>query len=226
MEIKQLEDVAGLIGDSSRVKILWSLLDGRAYTATELSVFADLSRQNTSMHLSKLVEANILQVSSQGRHRYYSYARIEVAQAIEAIGALVPAPGLKSPEKMKSDPLRYCRTCYDHIAGSVGVTITDQLLKFGYLTQVEDKFNLTPSGKKFFNDFGIDTGFLYKQKRKVTRPCLDWSERRFHLAGSLGAVFLEKLLANDCLRRTDHSRALVITYKGKKELFDLLDIQI
>ncbi len=226
MEIVQLEQVAAMIGDSSRVKILWSLLDGKAYTATELSVFADISRSNASMHLTKLVDADILKVSSQGRHRYYSFARVEVAHAIEAMGALVPAPLTKTSDKIKNDPIRFCRTCYDHIAGNVGVAITDQFIENGYLSLTGNSINLTESGKIFFNDFGIDTEALNRQKRKLTKTCLDWSERRFHLSGSLASAFLNKLLADDCLRRTDNSRALFITFEGKRQLFELLKIEL
>jgi DNA-binding transcriptional ArsR family regulator len=226
MDIAQLEQVATLIGDPSRVKILWSLLDGKAYTATELSVFADLSRPNASMHLSKLVDADILQVSRQGRHRYYSYARLEVAQIIEAMGTLVRPPAVVPAGKIKSDPTRYCRSCYDHIAGTVGVAITDKFIDSGYISLIEDKFDLTISGNKFFSDFGIDMETLNQKNRKLTRTCLDWSERRYHLAGSLASAFLNKLLADNYLRRIDNSRALVVTAKGKTELFELLKIDV
>jgi DNA-binding transcriptional ArsR family regulator len=226
MDIVQLEHVATLIGDPSRVKILWSLLDGKAYTATELSVFADISRPNASMHLGKLVDADILQVSRQGRHRYYSYARLEVARAVEAMGTLVRPPAAISTGGLKNDPIRYCRTCYDHIAGSVGVAITDKFVECGYICLIGDQFDLTLYGKQFFSDFGIDMEALYGKKRLLTRTCLDWSERRYHLAGSLASAFLNKLIVDNYLRRTDNSRALVVTSKGKKELFELLKIDL
>jgi len=225
MDMKELERVAALIGDPSRVKILWALLDGRAYTATELSIFADLSRPNISMHLSKLTDAGILKVSCQGRHRYYGYSRMEVAYAIEAMGALVPAPELKKNVTLRKDPISYCRSCYDHLAGKVGVAITDQLIKKDYLKPFPDRFEITPAGIIFFERIGIDTRLFNTQKRTIAKPCLDWTERRFHLAGSLGSSLLQKLLKEDLMRRTENSRALQITFKGKKELFEQLGLE-
>jgi len=222
--MEQLERIASLIGDASRMKMLWSLLDGRAYTATELSIVADASRQSTSMHLSKLVDAGLLKVNSQGRHKYYSFARQEIAYAIEAMSVLMPPPTQVSP--VKPQPIKYCRTCYDHMAGSIGVKLLDRLVERHYLILEDDTPAITETGKKFFHDLGIDTMELLSLKRPFARACLDWSERRFHLAGSLGNVLLKKLLEEDWVRRVANSRALVITAKGKQCFLEVLGLAV
>ncbi len=127
---KQFSEIASLIGDPVRSKVLWSLMDGRAYTATELSIVADTSAQNISMHLSKLVQSDLLSVEKQGRHRYYRFARQEVAYAVEALANLIPGKAADRKFSNESDSaVRYCRTCYDHLAGKIGVAITGSLLK-------------------------------------------------------------------------------------------------
>jgi len=224
METKELEQVASLIGDPSRIKLLWALLDGKAYTATELAVFADLSRPNTSMHLGKLLDAGVLKVSSQGRHRYYSYSRMEIAYVIEAMGSLLPAPSGKI-SKAGHDPISYCRTCYDHLAGNIGVAITDSLLKNAYIEYLNGTFAVTGGGNEFFSNLGIDMVQLSRQKRPLVKPCLDWTERRFHLAGSLGAALLNKLIAEDLVRPITGSRALQMTFEGRKQLFMLFGLE-
>src|ERR1700733_11723944 len=125
----QFSQVATLIGDPVRAKILWALMDKRAYTATELAVYADTSAQNISMHLNKLVKADLLTVQSQGRHKYYNYSRPEIAYVIEALASLLPKEGIQKQSATDDQPIRFCRSCYDHLAGKVGVTLTEALLK-------------------------------------------------------------------------------------------------
>lgn len=226
MEMEQLERMASLIGEPSRVRMLWSLLDGKAYTATELSAIADASRQSTSMHLGKLVEAGLLKVSSQGRHKYYRFASHEAAYAIEAMSVLVPRRPLASALPVKMDPVAYCRTCYDHIAGLTGVKIADRLIELKCLSLENDAFSVTDAGKIFFDDFGIETKNLLSLKRPLAKACLDWSERRFHLAGSLGNALLKKMLADDWLRTMPNSRALSITLKGKQHFYERFGLEV
>ncbi|MFB6457135.1 ArsR/SmtB family transcription factor [Chitinophaga sp. Hz27] len=223
MEKEQLERMASILGDPSRMKMLWALLDGRAYTATELSIVADASRQSTSMHLGKLVEAGLLKVNSQGRHKYYSFATQEIAYAIEAMSALAPKPA--TPHATKPEPVKYCRTCYDHMAGLTGVKLFDRLIALNYILLENDKLCITETGKSFFEEFGIEAGLL-TQRRPFLRPCLDWSERRFHLAGSLGNALLKKMLEDDWVRRMPNSRALVITATGKQGFWKQLQMEI
>lgn len=219
--------MASLIGEPVRARMLWSLLDGRAYTATELSLFADTSPQNASMHLSKLVQADLLKVSAQGRHRYYSFARDEVAYAIEALANLVPPQTTKKqkvPEK--ASPIKHCRTCYDHLAGKAGVMITDSLLEKQYLLEKDNTFTVSPAGHDWFAALQIDITALQKKRRVLARPCLDWSERRYHLAGTLGAALLNKMLEADWVRSTQHSRAIVITGTGQRSMYELLGVEL
>lgn len=226
MELENLVHIAGLIGEPARIKMLWVLLDGRAYTATELSLFADVSPQSASAHLSKMVQANLLKVSCQGRHKYFSYGRDEVAYAVEAISNLVPLQKEKIVPLIKDIPFEYCRTCYDHIAGTAGVVIMDSLLISGYLVEKDQVYDLTDKGVVFFKAFGIDTDVLLRQKRPFARPCLDWSERRSHLAGSLATAILKKAIAEDWMRKVGNSRVLTITSKGQLALYEALGIKI
>jgi DNA-binding transcriptional ArsR family regulator len=224
METGGLEQIAALIGEPVRARMLWALLDGRAYTATELSILADTSPQNASMHLAKLVQAALLRVSSQGRHRYYSFARDEVAYAVEALANLAPAGKKQAPEK--ASPVKHCRSCYDHLAGKAGVLITESLLSKAYLLEKENTYEISDAGRLWFAKLDIDTTLLKKQRRVLARPCLDWSERRYHLAGTLGAAMLDKMLSADWLRSTKNSRAIQITGKGQQSLYTLLGVQL
>jgi len=173
-----------------------------------------------------MVQANLLKVSSQGRHRYFSYGRDEVAYAVEAIANLIPLEKLPVIPVTKDMSFKYCRTCYDHIAGKTGVAITDKLLTLEYLIEKDQAYELTVRGQLFFKDFGIDTGILLKQKRPFARPCLDWSERRPHLAGSLATAMLKKIIAEDWMRKIENTRALAITSKGQFGLYDTLGIGV
>lgn len=226
MKIEHLEHVATLMGEPARIKILWALMDGKAHTATELATVAAISAQSASMHLSKLVQADLLKVNSQGRHRYYSYARDEVAYAIEAMASLIPGSAVRVSEARKITPFRYCRSCYDHLAGEVGVTLTDSLMMRGYLQLIAGAFEVTESGLVFFSNFGIDMATLSKQKRPLTKPCLDWSERRPHLAGSIGAALLAKMISDHWIRRIEGTRTLCVTSVGKSNLYDQLGLTI
>ncbi len=222
---EHFKQTAALIAEPVRATVLWTLLDGKSFTASELAIAADTSASNISMHLAKLLNAGLLKAENHGRHRYYSYSRKEVAYAVEALGTLVPA----SSKKMASGddciaPVRQCRTCYDHLAGKTGVAITDALLKQKMITTVDNNFLLTKKGKKWFHELNIDADALQQQRRSFLRPCLDWSERRYHMAGSLAASLLDKMLLQDWMRRIKNSRAIVITAKGQKNLYDMLKV--
>ena len=215
----QIAYISSLVGDPVRSSVLWQLLDGRAYTASELATGAATSPQNISMHLGKLLRANLLAVESQGRHRYYRFARQEVAYAIEALANLVPANTRpNAPHQDADTAIRYCRSCYDHLAGKIGVLIADNLLKEKIIRLPAQAYTLTPKGQSFFEGLGIDIGTLQQQRRAFARPCLDWSERKYHLSGSLGAALLSQMLERDWLRRTKHSREMIVTAKGRKAL--------
>jgi DNA-binding transcriptional ArsR family regulator len=235
---EQFGQMASLLGEPARAKMLWALLEGKAFTATELALRGEVSPQGASMHLGKLVQAGWLSVRQQGRHRYYQLASREVAYAIEAIANLLPADGGRnigsgfpaggSPvaAPLSNGDIRYCRSCYDHLAGRAGVAITDALLRKNLLEPVDERYEATHAGIKWLAALGIDVAELKGSRRVFARPCLDWSERRHHIAGSLGAALLEKMLADDWLRRVRHSRAIIVTAKGEKKFSQLLGLSI
>ena len=215
----QFIKTVSLIGDPTRASILWTLLDGRAFTATELAVAVNTSPQNISMHLRKLLDADLLCVEKQGRHKYYRFSNKEVAYALEGMANLVPKPKVSSNNKTENySPIKFCRTCYDHLAGKIGVALSDSLLEQKIIVHTNNGFEISPSGKNWLTDFGINLEEAQKQKRIFLKPCLDWSERRNHIAGSFGALLLNKMLEQDWIRRTSNSRAIIITGKGEKEL--------
>ena len=216
---EHFKQIASLIGDPTRATILWTLLDGKAFTATELAIAADTSPQNISMHLTKLIQADLLSVESQGRHKYYKFARKDIAYAIEALASLIP-PNISQKEVKISEekPERFCRTCYDHLAGKVGVSITESLLEQRIILAHGSNFEVSSDGEKWFLDFGIDVNILKKLRRAYLRPCLDWSERRYHMAGSLAAALLDKMLSDGWVRKTQNSRAIIITGKGRQKV--------
>ena len=220
-----LKDIAQLIGDPVRANLLWTLLDGRAYTASELAAATDTSAQNCSMHLAKLIKADLLTVEAQGRHRYYSYSRPEVAYAVEALGALVPKRTREAAEK-DDPPIRVCRTCYDHLAGRVGVALADSLVRENILKLEDKQYLLTQKGIRWFAGHDIDTTALQRQRRNFSRSCLDWTERRPHLAGSLGAAILQMMLDQQWVRKMTNTRAIQVTPKGRKALTAELKIEI
>ncbi|MDB5155236.1 MAG: ArsR family transcriptional regulator [Mucilaginibacter sp.] len=216
----QFKEIAALIGDPTRATIMWTLLDGKAFTATELAIAADTSAQNISMHLTKLVQAGLLCAESQGRHRYFKFSRKEIAYAIEAMANLIPPSAAKQNDKETNSPIKYCRTCYDHLAGNVGVAITDSLLQQGYIIYHDNTFEVTGKGETWFTGLDVAINELKQQRRSFLRPCLDWSERRNHIAGSLATALLDKMLLADWIRRTKNSRVITITSKGQMELYE------
>ncbi|MGF2413790.1 MAG: ArsR/SmtB family transcription factor [Ferruginibacter sp.] len=212
----QFKQIASLIGDPTRATIMWTLMDGKAFTATELAITANTTPQNISMHLTKLLNAELLAVETQGRHKYYRFSRKEIAYAIEAMVNLIPhADALQKINTENTPAIKHCRTCYDHLAGKVGVSIADSLLQQKIIKNSTNGFELSKKGEIWFSDFGIDIISLKKQRRLFLRSCLDWSERRHHIAGSLAAALLDKMLLSDWVRRTKNSRAIVITSKGQ-----------
>jgi DNA-binding transcriptional ArsR family regulator len=223
----QFKQIATLIGDPVRATIMWTLMDGRAFTATELAVTANTSPQNISMHLAKLTGAGLLCVESQGRHRYYKFARKDIAYGVEAMANLIPPTATgKNILAENISPIKYCRTCYDHLAGKVGVMITDSMLRQKIIIDKNNVFEIGVKGLKWFSNLDINTNDLKQERRFFIRPCLDWSERRHHMAGSLAASLLDKMLSADWIRRTKNSRAIIITAKGQKMLYEYFRISL
>ncbi|UII32861.1 transcriptional regulator [Fulvivirga ulvae] len=166
-------------------------------------------------------------ISLQGRHRYYTFKTAEVAQVVESMASLLPLQdGGKKIKKPKPSGITYARTCYDHVAGKLGVSLTESLVQYGVLQPTEKAYDLTKKGQEWFLSLGVDTEALRQQKRSFAHQCLDWSERRAHLAGALGASMLQIMLDNDWVRKKKNTRELLITPKGKLELHDLLKLEI
>lgn len=217
--------ISALICAPVRAKMLWNLLDGRAYTASELAIAADVSATSASNHLSKLIETNIIKVEVQGRHRYFSISTPEVAYAIEALANLAGDKiSSKRNKHIVTNGVRYCRTCYDHLAGYVGVSIVEAMEAKGYLEKREKEYFVTEKGWMWFGQFDIVQKEFKNSRRPLTRQCLDWSERRPHLAGQLGSVFLNKIIQRKWFKQVDFSRELIVTAKGRQELYELLGV--
>lgn len=220
--------IAALMGDPARANMLAALMDGRAMTAKELSLVAGVSPPTASGHLGKLVEARLLDVIVQGRYRYYRLANSLVARAIEAIMALSGAeePRLRRPASRAAEALRAARTCYDHLAGRLGVDLVDRLLGQGHIQPSEADYQVTRRGNAFFAELGIDVAALARQRRGFARPCLDWSERRPHLAGALGAALARQCFALGWIERSRESRAVAITAPGRAALRERFGIDL
>jgi DNA-binding transcriptional ArsR family regulator len=216
---KHFGHIASLIGEKSRAMMLWNLLDGRAYTATELATSADISFQSASNHLSQLINAGLLRSEKQGRHKYYRFASDRVAEAIENIAALMPVSvSLKPAAGQHTAGIRYARTCYDHLAGKLGVQVTRIFLKNKWLIAYDDRYELSTGGQRLFESLDIDISATQQQNRKFAYPCLDWSERNHHLAGALGAALLDSMINKDWIRKVKHSREILVTGNGRIEM--------
>jgi len=215
----RIAEVAALIGDPARTNMLAALMDGRALTATELATVAGVSPQTASGHLGKLAVAELLAMERQGRHRYYRLATPLVGQMLEGIMAVAGAQSAGAPRPLRptriEDEMRLARTCYDHIAGRLGVALADRLTGEGHVAFLPDGGELTASGFDFLSGFGVTLADCRPTRRIFCRPCLDWSERRPHIAGRAGALLCERLLTLGWVRRRASTRALEITRAGR-----------
>lgn len=218
-----ISSIAALIGDPARANILTALMNGGALTATELSVEAGVTKQTTSSHLAKLVEGKFLNVEKQGRHKYYRLANHEIAELLEKMTTIAADI---APKRVRTGPkepaLRKARRCYDHLAGDLAVKMFD-----GFIQQeliVNDRNHndgiptLTPKGIVFFTRFGIDIKNLENKKRPICRSCLDWSVRRHHLAGGLGAALLNQFESRNWAKRSTKNRIIEFTNAGEQKL--------
>jgi DNA-binding transcriptional ArsR family regulator len=220
-----LAEVAALVGDPARANMLCALLDGRALTAGELAYAANVSPQTTSGHLAKLTQAHLLDGVKQGRHRYYRIATPAVAQMLESIMAVaIRTPPRHRPASKIDEQMRTARTCYDHFAGRLGVGLADTLCGRGHVVLAEDGGEVTPRGHDFFARFGV--ALTDNRRRTFCRACLDWTERRPHLAGAVGAALATRCFDLGWVRRTRESRALAITPAGRAGLRDVFDLTI
>ncbi len=219
----QFAQIAALAGDPGRAAMLQALMDGRALTATELAHVAGVAPQTASGHLARMTTAGLLAAEKQGRHHYHRLASPRVARMMESImqvaSDLAPPQGRLSvgPRDMA---MRAARTCYDHLAGQLGVAIADAMIARGFVELEGDAGRMTGAGLTFLAQIGLDTKPLAgrdgkRSARAVCRPCLDWSERRAHLAGVLGAALCAHCLDQGWVRRLEGVRAVAITPKGQ-----------
>jgi len=221
-----LVEVAALVGDTARATILAALMGGQALTGSELAFLARISRPTASEHLVKLVAARLLSVTRQGRFCYYRIASPLVARMLESIIAVaaIEVPSRYQPRSIRDEALRFARTCYDHLAGQVGVAIADALAAKGHLVLGEDGGELTETGARFLTSFGAD--LRPRGRRIFCRPCLDWSERRYHVAGLVGTEIWRRCLELRWLTRERDSRALRLTAAGKAGLLDAFGVDL
>jgi DNA-binding transcriptional ArsR family regulator len=208
--------IAALIGDPARANILGALMSGKALTATELAAEAGVTVQTASAHLAKLEAGGLTHARKSGRHKYISLSGPEVAGVLEALMGLAAGQGhLRTRTGPRDDALREARVCYNHLAGARGIAMYDAMLGKGYLHEAEDKVTLTDAGAAFVTDFGVDLVGLQKSRTVLCRSCLDWSARRTHLSGSLGRAMLAQMEALGWAKRSDKSRAVTFTPKGR-----------
>jgi DNA-binding transcriptional ArsR family regulator len=219
--------IASLLGDAARADVLTALMTDRALTATELAAIAGVTKQTMSAHLSKLLDAALVEVDQQGRHRYFRLADEDVAGLLESLMGVAFRTGavrlLSSP---REPALRKARVCYDHLAGELGVMAYESLLRHGVFAMSRGELRLSKTGVEWFGRLGIDTDAAARQRRTFCRPCMDWSERRHHLAGSLGAALLSRLQDLKWTSRDKNSRVMRFTPKGQRAFLDLFKMNL
>jgi len=241
MDVEQHHDaavsrIAAAIGDPARSRMLYCLSDGHARTSTELAVVAKISPSTASAHLSRLMAERLIKVHAQGKHRYYSLEGPGVAEVLEGLSVLA---GGARPTFVPNTPdrLRFARTCYDHIAGTLGVSLHDRLHGLKWLSSASrsstapgssssNDYDMTLQGEKALRGLGIDLNAARKLRRRFACACLDWSERRPHLGGALGAALLEVALKKRWVSQDLDSRALRVTPLGRREMKARFDLQI
>lgn len=213
---------AALIGDPARANMLLALMDGRSLTATELASIAGISSQTASAHLSRLLDGRLLAMEKQGRHRYYRLRDAKVAQALESLIELaVASPRRHRPPGPRDAAMRKARTCYDHLAGRLGVTLTQNLIKLEYLIENNEDYDLTQKGRRALSELGLDIEAAEKAKRAFARRCLDWSERQPHLGGALGAALMGLCESEGWILRQPDSRVVTLSAAGQDKFATL-----
>jgi DNA-binding transcriptional ArsR family regulator len=210
--------IAASIGEPARARMLYCLLDGHARTSTELGIVAEVSPSTASVHLARLKDYQLVKVLAQGKHRYYSLKDADVAHALEALSVLAGASAVKFVPHTPSR-LRAARTCYDHMAGEIAVLLHDRLQSLRWLRDGGGNlYELTAAGLEGMGRLGVDIGALYAQRRRFAYACLDWSERRPHIGGALGAALFKLALRKKWVTQDSQGRALSLTALGRREI--------
>lgn len=223
-----VSNIAAAIGEPARARILYSLVDGHARTSTELSVVANVSPSTTSVHLDRLRSAHLINISVRGKHHFYSLAGPDVARALEGLSVLAGARR-ETAAPSASTRLRAARTCYDHLAGTLGVLLHDRMQALGWLTRSSGQdaaYELSGDGVRALQTLGIQLEPQRSSRRRFACPCFDWSERRPHLGGALGAALLDFALKRKWVVKDLDSRALDLTSFGRRELVTRFGLQI
>jgi DNA-binding transcriptional ArsR family regulator len=221
-----IAEAASLIGDPARANMLAALLDGRAMTATELALAGGVAPSTASGHLSKLLEGKLLSVASIGRHRYFRLASSGVARVLEDLMALAgEGPPRHRPKSRCNEAMSRARTCYDHLAGRLGVALADSLAARDQIVLNEDGGLVTDTGRAFLSKLGVNLE-ASKTRRALCRPCLDWSERRWHIGGAIGAVIADRCFAGGWIERRNDSRAITITPSGERAFDELFGVRL
>lgn len=227
MNVEQLDEVAvariaGAIGEPARARMLFCLMDGHARTSTELAIVADVATSTASAHLNRLKAEHLVKVITQGKHRFYSLEGPKVAHVLEGLSVLVDQP---RPKFVPTTParLRAARVCYDHIAGNLGVVLHD---RFQQLTWLTDSYELTAQGEQAFEALGVDVDETRKLRRRFAYACLDWSERRPHIAGALGSALLKIALKRKWVAQDLDSRTIRVTNGGRRELLARFGVEV
>ena len=234
MNVEQLDEIAvariaGAIGEPARARMLFCLMDGHARTSTELASVADVATSTASTHLNRLKAEHLVKVITQGKHRFYSLDGPKVARVLEGLSVLVDQPRRQFTPNTPTR-LREARVCYDHLAGHLGVLLHDRYNQLGWLSRASnsdnDFYDLMPDGVKAIENLGIDVGETRKLRRRFAYACLDWSERRPHIGGALGAALLKLAVKRKWVTQDLDSRAIHITNLGRRELLARFGVEV
>ncbi len=220
--------VAAAIAEPARARMLCSLMDGRARTSTELSVIAEISPSTASVHLTRLRDQGLVKVLAQGKHRYYSLDDERVAATLESLMVLA---GTRSKSFVASTPLhlRWARTCYDHMAGELAVALHDRILNNKWISRIkriDGSYEVTTAGTRALAAYGIELDVVNRSRRRIACACLDWSERRPHFGGAIGAALLRSALRHRWVLKDIDSRVLRVTKRGEREFFGRFGIAV
>jgi len=209
--------IGTLLGDNTRARMLSTLMHGKALTASELATEAGVTAQTATTHLAKLEAGGLLTLRKQGRHKYFALASDEVATLLETLmGMSASADPPRVLTGPRDEAMRHARVCYNHLAGNKGIELHDSLVAKRYLNVTGGDLSLSKKGERFMDEFGIDLESLRKSRAPLCKPCLDWSERRSHLAGSLGRALLTQFETLRWVKRNDDSRVVTFTAKGER----------
>jgi DNA-binding transcriptional ArsR family regulator len=221
-------EVAALVGDTARATMLAALMGGQALTGSELASVAHISRSTASEHLSKMVGARLLTVTQKRRNRYYRIASPLVARMLESIKAVaaLEMPGRYQPRSSRDNAMRFARTCYDHLAGQLGVAIADALSARKFVLLSDDGGTVTPAGSRFLTAFGAELSSRSAGNRIFCRACLDWSERRYHIAGFVGAEIWRRAQELGWIRQRHGERAVEVTPTGRRGFREMMGLEL